>query len=93
MVRLLVMNPKDHVAVVAEDLPAGEVGLYVVNGEEHKVQALVDIPKFHKIAIKAAKKDEDVLKYGEVIGYALKDIPVGDHVHTQNISDFRKDLT
>ena len=91
MVRLLIMNPKDHVAVVAEALPAGEYGVGLLNGEEIKIQALCDIPKYHKIAIKAAKKDEDVLKYGEVIGYALCDIPVGDHVHTQNISDMRKE--
>ena len=91
MVRLLVLNPKDHVAVVAEALPAGAYGVYTMNGEDVTVQALVDIPKYHKIAVKAAAKGENVLKYGEVIGRALQDIPVGDHVHTQNISDFRED--
>ena len=91
MVRLLVLNSKDHVAVAAEALAAGEYGMYRMSGEEVKVQALVDIPKHHKIAIKAAVKGENVLKYGEVIGRALQDIPVGDHVHTQNISDYRED--
>ena len=90
MVRLLIMNPKDHVAVVAEALPAGEYGVGVFNGEEVTVQALTDIPKFHKIAIKPAQKGEDVIRYGEVIGHALCDIAVGDHVHTQNIDDRRE---
>lgn len=91
MVRLLVLNSKDHVAVAAEALAAGEYGVYRMSGEDVMVQALVDIPKYHKIAIKAAVKGENVLKYGEVIGRALQDIPVGDHVHTQNISDYRED--
>jgi len=91
MVRLLVLNPKDHVAVVAEALPAGAYGVYAENGVDVKIQALTDIPKYHKIAIKAVAKGENVLKYGEVIGRALEDIPVGAHVHAHNISDFRED--
>jgi len=92
MVRLLVLNAKDHVAVVADSLCAGEYGFYRLNGQDVAVQAIVDIPKYHKIAIKAASKGEKVLKYGEVIGHALRDISVGDHVHTQNLSDLREDL-
>lgn len=92
MVRLLVLNAKDHVAVVADPLCAGEFGVFKMDGQDVTVQAIVDIPKYHKIAIKPVFKGENVLKYGEVIGRALQDIPVGDHVHTQNLSDLREDL-
>ena len=92
MTRLIVIHPADHVATAAEAIPAGGCGVYTENGKELHIQALTDIPKYHKIAIKPVREGENVLKYGEVIGYALRDIPLGDHVHTQNLSDFRKEL-
>ena len=90
MVRLLIMNAKDHVAVVAEPLAAGECATGIFNGEEVTVKALTDIPKYHKIAIRPAATGDNVIRYGEVIGRALCDIAVGDHVHTQNIDDRRE---
>jgi altronate hydrolase len=45
----------------------------------------VDVPKGHKIAIRAVKAGDDVLKYGWPIGRAVVDIAVGDHVHVHNV--------
>nr|WP_320117126.1 altronate dehydratase family protein [uncultured Marinifilum sp.] len=44
-----------------------------------------DIQAGHKIAIKNIMSGEDVIKYGNPIGYALSDIKIGDHVHVQNV--------
>ena len=37
-----------------------------------------DIPAGHKFALKDIKKDEYVVKYGEIIGRAIKDIKKGE---------------
>lgn len=44
-----------------------------------------DIPAGHKVALKDINKGEFVIKYGEVIGRASKDIKKGDWVHTDNL--------
>ncbi len=43
------------------------------------------VPAGHKIALKDVNKGEFVIKYGEVIGRATKDIKKGDWVHTDNL--------
>lgn len=75
------VDPRDHVATALRDLAAGEAldlhGLVVT--------ARADIPKGHKIAVRAVARGEDVLKYGWPIGRATADIAVGDHVHVHNV--------
>ncbi|MBQ8374213.1 MAG: altronate dehydratase [Clostridia bacterium] len=43
------------------------------------------IPAGHKYALKAIKKGEYVIKYGEIIGRATADISAGEWVHTHNV--------
>ena len=52
----------------------------------HKLDNVeVNIHDGHKYAIKPIKKGENIIKYGQPIGYALLDISVGEHVHTHNV--------
>lgn len=44
-----------------------------------------NIPAGHKIALKDIKAGEPVIKYGEVIGRATKDIKAGEWVHSHNL--------
>jgi galactarate dehydratase len=44
-----------------------------------------DIPRGHKLALKAISLGEPIVKYGQIIGYASQDIGIGDHVHTHNV--------
>jgi hypothetical protein len=37
------------------------------------------------VASKSVKKGEGIIKYGERMGHATKDITVGEHVHTHNV--------
>lgn len=75
------VDPRDHVAMALRDLVAGET--LDLHGQSITVR--VDVPKGHKIAIRAAKAGDDVLKYGWPIGRAVVDIAVGDHVHVHNV--------
>ena len=45
-----------------------------------------DVPMGHKIALRAIKKGEPVIKYGYPIGVATMDIAEGDFVHTHNLA-------
>lgn len=47
--------------------------------------ALDDIPAGHKVAVRPIAAGRPVHKYGEIIGIACCDIPVGAHVHVHNM--------
>ena len=44
-----------------------------------------DIPAGHKIALRPIAAGEAVIKYGDSIGYATRDIASGEHVHCHNL--------
>jgi altronate hydrolase len=69
------------VATALRDLVAGET----LDLHGQAIVARADIPKGHKVAVRAVAKGEDVLKYGWPIGRATADIAVGDHVHVHNV--------
>ncbi|MBI5967926.1 MAG: UxaA family hydrolase [Deltaproteobacteria bacterium] len=86
MARFLILDERDNVAVAVEPAKAGDQTV-LSNGKTLKVNH--EIPFAHKIAIKALKKGDKVIKYGEVIGEATAEISPGDHVHIQNIRSLR----
>jgi altronate hydrolase len=51
------------------------------------------IPAGHKVAICGIKSGRPIIKYGQIIGLASKNILPGDHVHTHNaaVSSFTRD--
>ena len=75
---------KDHVATATTEINITESVLITgVEGDEIvKVQKV--IPMGHKIALEPISKGENLVKYGEVIGTATKDIQRGDRVHVHN---------
>lgn len=81
----------DNVATIfANDITDGtEVEIRDKKGNSEKVLVIGDVPYGHKIAVKDIKKDELVIKYGEEIGIATKDIKKGEYVHVQNIDSMR----
>jgi altronate hydrolase len=78
--RVLVMHPDDTVALCLEEVASGD------RFGEAGVQGRDPVPAGHKIARTAMTKGDPVLKYGQVIGRAVTDIPVGAHVHVHNVS-------
>lgn len=81
MKRALRLDDKDNVAVALEKLQKGDE--VMVN--ENIIIAAENIDTPHKIAIKEIAEGENVLKYGEVIGYATRPIHAGEHVHVHNV--------
>ena len=77
----IVLRSQDDVAVAARRLEPGE-DLDLPVGRI-PVRDLVGMG--HKIALRAISRGEPVRKYGQVIGFATKDIPAGSLVHVNNI--------
>jgi altronate hydrolase len=81
------LHPNDNVAVASRHLSQGAraAGL--------GIRALETIPAGHKIATAFIAVGSPVLKYGQVIGAATRDIEPGAHVHLHNlaVSDLRLD--
>lgn len=77
MSRVIKINDKDNVIVALEDLSKGEVVEQVILVE--------DIPQGHKFSLVDLNAGDEVIKYGNPIGYATQSISKGAHVHTQNL--------
>lgn len=93
MKKALKINEKDNVVVIVEEVKKGDVITYDnLEKTTKEVTAIEDIPIYHKIAIKPIKMGDYVIKYGEHIGVASKNIEVGSHVHLQNVRDNRENL-
>lgn len=84
--RLLRLHPRDNVAVVLVDLPAGAAAA-IIDGPALALRA--DVPFGHKVALSAIAPGEPVRKYGEAIGLATQPIVPGDHVHSHNMVSAR----
>jgi len=81
MEKIVKIHQKDNVVVAISDISRGES----VAVEGQPIIVADDIPAGHKIAIRKIVANQDVIKYGNPIGYALNDIQIGDHVHVQNV--------
>lgn len=88
----MIIDSKDNVAVAIEPIAKGETATYVCEGKEVSLPALEDITIYHKLATRDIRKGEPVVKYGEHIGLAAEDIPVGYHVHVHNVLNNRENL-
>lgn len=84
-------NDKDNVAVVfSEEATAGSViTVRDKKGNKEELKINQDVPYGHKAALKHISKGEEVIKYGEVLGVATKDIEKGDYVHVHNLDSQR----
>ena len=69
------MNERDNVAIIANDGSLAE-GTILQNG----LKLLQRIPQGHKIALKDFEAGDEIIRYGEVIGYADRPIPKGSWV-------------
>ncbi len=76
------LRPEDNVAVAARDIAEG-VELEF-NG--HHVAVARRVGLGHKIALVPIAKGQAVTKYGQVIGFASRDIAAGEHVHVHNLA-------
>ena len=78
---IVTIRPGDMVAVALRPLQAGQT----VAAGGARLTLAEDIPMGHKLALRAIRQGEPVVKYGYPIGEATRDIPAGGHVHTDNL--------
>lgn len=94
MANIIKISPEDNVGVVIDEIKKGDDLKFTDHeGNDIEIKALNDIRIYHKVAIGEIKAEEHIVKYGEHIGVAGKDINVGEHVHTHNVEDQREDLS
>ena len=78
MSALVLLNPADDVATLVKPAKAGEA---LVEGG---ATLTADVAPGHKIAAKAISSAGAIRKFGQIIGYASRDIAAGEHVHSHN---------
>ncbi|PYO55933.1 MAG: galactonate dehydratase, partial [Candidatus Rokuibacteriota bacterium] len=78
----IILKPEDDVAIAKREIPAGTV----LDDAGGRIEARQDIRPGHKVARRARRSGDEVRRYGQVIGFATRDIAAGDHVHTQNLA-------
>ncbi len=77
---IIITHPADNVGIVSNGfgLKKGEIVL-------ENIVLAEDIPMGHKLALKNINLGEKVVRYGEIIGFANKNIKIGEWVNSQNI--------
>jgi altronate hydrolase len=87
--RVIRLQPVDDVAIATADITRGTE----VDAGGGPVRCRDDIGRGHKIALRDLRRGDRVLRYGQVIGFAGRDIAAGEHVHLHNLEyrEFRRD--
>ena len=79
------LHPQDTVAIAKIDL---QVNITLTVDNSHvptHVPVRQSIPSGHKVALQEVAAGEPVRRYGQVIGFASRNILPGEHVHTHNL--------
>ncbi len=73
------LHDSDNVVVARTEILAGTEIV------EEKITCIDPVSFGHKVAASFIKAGDGVLKYGQITGFASRDIRVGEHVHTHNV--------
>lgn len=75
------INEIDNIAIIVESggLKSGSL---LKNG----IRLIDNIPQGHKVALKDFSEGDEVIRYGEIIGYAQKDLPKGSWIYENVMS-------
>lgn len=88
MPRAIVLNRADNVATLLEAGSAGDTCR--LEGEiVGEVVLLQDVPFGHKVCVANTTAGATILKYGQVIGRASRQVLAGEHMHVHNIESAR----
>lgn len=83
--KAIIINNNDNVATARAEIPVGTILILGNNS----ITVKDNIPFGHKLALKNIPKGEPIIKYGQRIGIAIKDIFPGELVHIHNVSGER----
>ena len=86
LARILRLNAADNVLVALDTI---DIGMRL----ETEGVAIARVPRGHKIASRSLAKGDAILKFGQIIGFASRDIVAGDWLHEHNVEmhDFTRD--
>ena len=79
--QFIILNSNDNVVTARRTLKSGLDVL--LNGVS--VELKQTVPGGHKVALTLVKTGQELIKYGQNIGFAKMDIEAGDWVHTHNV--------
>ena len=74
--RTMRLHNDDNIIVAVDGLMPG--------APAYGIEAAGRVLKGHKMAVTKIEKDQPILKFGQIIGFASEDIEPGQHVHTHN---------
>ena len=75
------LRPTDNIAVAAKSIPAGTEVQF--DGRLITLPGVVRMG--HKFAVQPISEGDPILKYGQIIGFAARDVAIGEHVHVHNV--------
>ena len=83
--RSIKLSANDNIVVAVDQIPQGASAAGVTARER--------IPRGHKMAVVPIAQDEPIRKFGQIIGFASKDLLPGDWLHEHNVvmHDFARD--
>lgn len=83
------LSEKDNVATSLEDIEPGAAVTVRLGRDSEEITARERIPFGFKMAVTDISPDGPVIKYGEKIGTASREIEKGQLVHVHNIAGAR----
>lgn len=94
MKRSILMNSKDDVTTVLENIKIGDIiGIYNENNTLiGEIEAKENIPFGNKIALRDKNIGEIIYKYGEPIGRVTQNILKGYLIHVHNVESLSVDI-
>ena len=87
MLHFLAHGKDDNVAVAVVDVKKGSKleCLNMAMQKRNEIDALMDIPLGHKIALRDFNAGDTIIKYDNDIGKVVAPIKKGEHVHIHNV--------
>jgi altronate dehydratase small subunit len=85
------IDTADNVATTTSNVRAKEI-IEVLNPNGDIILTTRPVERImfgHKLALKEIAKNDNIIKYGEIIGVASKPIKIGEWVHTHNVNSAR----
>jgi altronate hydrolase len=79
---VVLLHAMDNVCVAARDLPAGTL----IRVGNRSLELAEPLRLGHKIALQPIAAGQNVVKYGQTIGFATKDVAPGAWIHTHNLT-------
>lgn len=87
--KALVIKDTDNVATAIQAIGAGETINLEIGDKVVAVRVLEDVAFGHKFALWDIAAGAPIVKYGESIGAATRNIEAGQYVHVHNVESVR----